>query len=247
MALWNDGSSPTIADLQKYESDILQVATVEEIDLSRKLEIARGIISSDLRDFLRRQTGVEGSALEDVVVTEPLHRWVVMMTLQLTYRDAHYRQLAERYKGKWTEYSEQARQARRDCYEYGVGRVRRPLGRPSAPKLLVSSGGGTAAGTYYFRVSRVGTGGVESEASEAAAVRLDTAANLEVQFSDENQAGEGWHVYGGGFEDQLSRQSTAPLAFASKWAVLAMQSGKKPSDGQAPDLYIRQRNLLWRG
>ncbi len=246
MALWKDGSSPAIADLQRYESDILQVATVEEIDLSRKLEIARGIVSSDLRDFLRRQTGAEGSALEDVVVTEPLQRWAVMMTLQLTYRDAHYQQLAERYKGKWMEYSEQARVARRECYEYGVGRVRRPLPKPDAPTILVANGGQVSAGTYYFRASRV-AGGVESEASEVAAVTVTTGSAIQVQFADENLAGEGWHIYAGLFEDELTKQSGSALAFGATWGQTQIQPGARPGEGQQPDFYIRQRNLLWRG
>ena len=98
MALFTDGPMNGAADLQNYESAILDVAAVERIDLSAKAVLAQQEIATEVTLFLMRRFPLQEYPLatpvrqkigvSDVVVTEPLRRWHAHKTLAMVYRDA---------------------------------------------------------------------------------------------------------------------------------------------------------------
>src|SRR5258708_25146659 len=122
MPLFNDGPINNEQDLQNYETAVLNVAGVEEIDLGTKLVLAQDEIGTDLLAFLLRRGTVnaqpgwigQSSMLRrkigtgDIVVTPPLKRSHALLTLARVYRDAYNNQLNDRYKGKWQAYEQDA-------------------------------------------------------------------------------------------------------------------------------------------
>src|SRR5256885_237860 len=113
MALFNDGPASSIEDLQGHDTQLLDVANVEGIDVTRKLALAQEEISMELATLLSRlnvaaetgtTTGVPG--VSQVVVTSPLKLWLTFRALELVYRDSYNSQLNDRYAGKRDEYHE---------------------------------------------------------------------------------------------------------------------------------------------
>ncbi len=110
MALFTDGPASTIEDLAAQDSQILDVASVEGIDLTRKLALAQEAAAMDLEAAL----GGRGSTswqfglrlalprptLENIVVTPALRLWHTYRTLEMVYGDAYYSQLNDRYAKK---------------------------------------------------------------------------------------------------------------------------------------------------
>src|SRR5262245_37327637 len=135
MSLWTDSSCPSVSDLISYDGGILEVATVEGLNLSEKLQLAHNEISSELVAHLLRTSQSSGKVpdLSDVVVTEPLKRWTAFHGLALAFRDAHFRHLSERYKGKWTEYDRLAQRARDSLFLTGIGKATHSIPRAAAP------------------------------------------------------------------------------------------------------------------
>jgi hypothetical protein len=110
--LLTDGNPNDSVDLQMYESAILNVASIEGIDLDVKLSLATEEISETILDILldhtrsvwpmanlRRTIGVS-----DVVVSPQMTRWHALHTLAVVYRDAFNNQLNDRYQQKLEEY-----------------------------------------------------------------------------------------------------------------------------------------------
>ena len=107
MALFTDGLVSGLEDLMAYDSQLLDVATVEQIDVTRKSALAQEEIGLQLITFLNRlhfmdqpfwttkQTG-----LNDVVVTAALKLWHIYRTLETVYGDAFSSQLNDRYAAK---------------------------------------------------------------------------------------------------------------------------------------------------
>ena len=149
--LLTDCNPNTPEDLRVYESAILDVANLEQIDLGGKLNLARWEIAEDVLEVLldhtrytylqanvRRQIGVS-----DVVVTYPMKRWHALHTLEVVYRDAFNNQLDDRYQAKFNEYYELAKDARTSTMKYGIGLVATPLSQAPAP--VVSSAATSSA------------------------------------------------------------------------------------------------------
>jgi hypothetical protein len=251
MALWKDGSAPKISDLTQYEGGIIGVASVESIDLEDKLTLARLEVSTCLRRFLEGQVSTSSvdKTLDEVVVTEPLARWVTMLALSLAYREAHFSNLSERYKGKWNEYRLQATAARDELYLSGVGCVSRPLERPGAPTIVMVAGS-APPNTYYLATSWLDSLGNESEASEVSvAVLPGPEGSVQVTPQAPVQLAVAWNIYAGLSDSQAQRQNSVPLDLTDSWVVPqgGLLSGPGPTSGQLPDYYVRGKNYLWRG
>src|SRR4051794_41015094 len=116
MGLWIDKSTPRIEDLERIDTRVSQVATLEGIDVAAVIATVQEEIDSQLEGFLNE-------ALGDVVVTERLRRWSVYAGLAMIYRTAYFSQMSERYEARWKEYESRARQARQENFEAGVGRT----------------------------------------------------------------------------------------------------------------------------
>src|SRR5689334_1908872 len=113
MALFSDGPASTIEDLHGHDTQLLDVANVEGIDVTRKLTLAQEDLGLELRVLLARLSGSSdvgilgsGPGIDHVVVTPPLKLWHTYRALELVYRDAFNSQLNDRYAGKRDEYHE---------------------------------------------------------------------------------------------------------------------------------------------
>jgi len=251
MALWKDGSTPKIVDLTRYERGIIGVASVESIDLQDKMDLARLEVGTCLKRLLesRRYVTSIDQTLSEVVITEPLARWVTMLALSLAYREAHFSNLSERYKGKWGEYRLQAAAARDELFLSGVGCVSRPLCRPSTPTVAVMAGQ-APPNTYYVAASWQDSSGNESEVSEiSVAVLSEPGSSVEVSLQAPPSLAVAWNIYAGLSDSQVERQNSAPLNLTDRWVMplTGLVAGPEPSSGQLPDHYVRETNYLWRG
>ena len=263
MALFTDGSISTIGDLLSYESAILDVAKTEQIDLTRKLKLAEEEISVDLQAFLSRlnDTGefdpLPGLTevtpwwrLNQIVVTEPLHKWHTFRALSLTYRDAYNRQLNDRYQGKWTEYETLGGWASGALFETGVGMVSDPVPRAAQPQITTVAGT-LAASTYFVSVTWIGRTGAEGAPSDLLSLTVPASNGLIVTAGSPPAGATGWNVYAGYSGADLSLQNGAPLKASQPWIEPAtgLKKGRAAGDGQHPETFLQPsgRRLILRG
>src|SRR4051812_10531675 len=145
MALFTDGALTSIEHLRAHDTQLLTVANVEGIDVTRKLELAQDEISVQVAGMLARQSAPPG--LEQVVVSKPMRLWHAYRTLELVYRDAYHNQLNDRYGGKRDEYRGMAQWAYEQVIRVGLGIASRPA--PKAPPPEVTPVAGSLEdGTY---------------------------------------------------------------------------------------------------
>lgn len=245
MALWTDRTKPEIADLERYESGLLEVASIEKIGLSEKLEAARDEVGTELETFLQRES--QRSAYQRVVVTEALHRWTALHCLSLFFQDAQLNQVSDRYRAKSEMYARRSLEAKRQLFTNGVGIVANPLRRPTPPQLSQTTGT-QAAGTYFFRISW-SAGTAESEASEVRAITTTVPSAIVVAPSGVPDGVTRWNVYGGSEEGAVSRQNRTELTIPGVWTLPAggFIVGDPVPDGQLPDSWIQKSNVIPRG
>src|SRR4051794_23807345 len=150
MALFTDGAITSIEELSGYDTQLLTVATVEGIDVSRKLLLAQEELSVEVTGLLGRQS--VAPALEQVVVTTAVKLWHAYRTLEMVYRDAYHSQLNDRYAGKRDEYRTLAQWAYRQVLQGGLGVAADPVARATPPQVI-PAGGNLGDGTYYVSVA----------------------------------------------------------------------------------------------
>jgi len=265
MALYTDGSISNLSNLRDQETGILDTAHAEGVDLTTKLRLAQEEIGVEVVAFLLehgRDVCSEETLrrLSNVVITPALKQWHTFHTLELAYRDLYYNQYNDRYAEKWKEYGRLARAVAALLFETGVGIASDPVGRAAAPALSWTPGT-MAAGTYYVRVSWVRATGTEGGASEAVALVTAEGSQLVVTPPAESQpegcatsqpegcVTVGWNVFVGGAAEETALQNDAPLAPDSTWTmpVMGLRTGRGPSDGQSPDLYVKVSRTYRRG
>ncbi len=248
MALWKDASTPTVHDLRLYESGILDMASTENVDLGDKLLVARREVGNELQAYLHEDMNTAAADLNRTVVTPHLRQWLVLHTLSVVYRDAHFNQVSPRYKGKWNEYAALANEARRNLWIAGVGLVHNPLYRPGGPQVATISGP-QPAGSYFVRVSWVSDMNEESEASEIIGVVKMSQGLIAVTVSGAPSGVMGWNVFVGTSEDTVRRQNQGIISVADTWTEPSggLVNGESPGHGQDPDVFIRRQNILMRG
>src|SRR6516164_5839448 len=105
MALFTDGDVSSIEDLRGYDTQLLDVANTEGIDVTRKLKLAQDEIAAEITAMLSRRAWFKAPLDPGrVVVTPPLKLWHMFLSLELVYRDAYRSQLNDRYAGKRDEF-----------------------------------------------------------------------------------------------------------------------------------------------
>ncbi len=248
MALFTDGFISTIEELLGYESAILEVAKTESIDLTTKLKLAQEEVAVDLEAFLARQNDPRG--LDQIVVTESLHKWHTFRTLSVTYRDAYNRQMNDRYEGKWKEYERLANWAAGALFEAGVGMVNAPVPRPDRPQAGTVAGPQGAA-VYFCSITWVNAAGAESAPSTTTAITAAAGNALSITALNAPDGVTGWNVYAGYSGDDLTLQNDMPLGADRTWveAASGLRRGRAAGSGQEPDSYLRQsaRRIFDRG
>ncbi len=258
MALFTDGPLISTAELQRYESGILGVASVESIDLAAKMGLAQAELANQILLFLMHRMPSRDAwevqwtfrprrDVRDVVVTEPLRQWQAHKTLAIVYRDAYNNQLNDRYLGKWAEYEKLAKTSSRTYFQVGVGVVADPVPKAAIPNLSAVPGMGSA-GTFYIVCTWVNQAGQEGSASDIGQITTSDGQQVVVTPVSPPSNAAGWNVYLGLSPITMGLQNTVLIGINTSWtAELAPQPGNLPGPGQLPTWFFVDHREIQRG
>jgi hypothetical protein len=128
MALFTDGPASSMEDLTAQDSQLLDVASVEGIDVTQKMALAQDELALELNALLTRLSSSEqlfrlaaDSNLGSVVVTPALKLWHTFRSLEMVYSDAYNSQLNDRYAGKRDQFHLSAKWAYDMLVAAGIG------------------------------------------------------------------------------------------------------------------------------
>ncbi len=248
MALFTDGNISNLADLEGYDSAVLDVAKTEAINLSTKLRLAETELGLQIEAFLLRKSTLRSrQRLDQVVATEALHRWHTLHTLALAYGDAFNSQFNDRYEGKWKEYVRLSKDAGELFFRGGVGMVSRPIPRAKPPVISLVAPGSTAPTTYIVQVAWRSAGGATGAASEEVAVVAQNGEQLEILAIDPPAGAAFYDVFAGFVAGETARQNPSPTPAGTAFTLLGVVDGPRPGAGQAPDFFLYLNRVLQRG
>jgi hypothetical protein len=259
MALFTDGPVSTIEDLSAQDSQILDVAGVEGIDLSCKLALAQEAAAIDLEAALGRGTrmavgpfgcgpGMAGPyRLENIVVTPALRLWNTYRTLEMAYGDAYFSQLNDRYAKKRDEFGRLGRWAYERLILTGIGIAPRPVAQAATPDVEPTAGT-VPDGTYYVTMAWANAAGEEGASAIAASITT-AASGFAVTPKPGREAYPTWNLYAGTAPETMTRQNTQPVAAGTPWIQTSALTtgGNAPGRGQAPSYYHVLPHVLQRG
>jgi hypothetical protein len=243
MALFSDGSISTVEDLTAHDSAVLDVASVESIDVTKKLKLAEERLGMELTNFLPA-----GDSLDRVVVTPAIRLWHAFHALELMYRDAYGNQLNERYAGKRDQYGALAKWATEKLLDSGIGMASSPVGK-AEPAELSYCAGNQASASYYVTAAWVNTRGQEGAAAEWKAITVPDQNILNVRAAAAPSGAAGWNVYVGFSPETMSRQNDPLLGVTEAWlqSRAVTTSGEVPGTGQSADYTRAVTRTLQRG
>jgi hypothetical protein len=260
MALFTDGAVTSIEDLRGHDTQLLNVATVEGIDVTRKLALAAEelcIEVAGLLDQLRTPPGIyevagllgglnTPPAIQQVVVTPPLKLWHIFRTLEMVYGDAYNSQLNDRYAGRRDEYHEMAKWAYNQVIRSGLGITSNPVKQAATPVPRPSSGG-LADGTYYVAIAWTNVAGEEGASSAPATIQV-SGSSFAVQTTAPPNV-KGWNVYCGTSPATMTMQNSATLALGQTWEQpdTLSTTGRLAGNGQAPSYRLPVPRTIQRG
>jgi hypothetical protein len=254
MALLVDGRISTVADLQAYDSTVLEAASSGGVDLEVKLGVAEQEVLIHLTAFLLKHRDRIPSAaggepdLSAVVVTPALRQWHTLRALALTYGDAFHGQVNDRYERKMRHFEEQARKAVDSYFETGVGLVTDPIHRARQAAILTGSVG-PAAHTYAVSVAWRNNRAERGALSIPVNVTTSDGESLQILAIEPPENVNSYDVFAGVSEATLTLQNDQPVAMGTWWAMppTGLKDGIRPGDGQQPDYWIRHERILRRG
>src|SRR5208283_586226 len=191
MALFTDGPASSMEDLTAQDSQLLDVASVEGIDVTQKMALAQDELALVLNALLTRLSSAEhllrlaaDSNLGSVVVTPALKLWHTFRSLEMVYSDAYNSQLNDRYAGKRDQFHLSAKSAYDMLVAAGIGVASVPVPRAAIPTVTAAAppapGTPLPDGTYYVTVAWVNAGGEDGACAIPATVAT-TASSLLVQ------------------------------------------------------------------
>lgn len=253
MALLTDSDLITVRDLLAWESDLLETADRERVELETKIDLGtaeiRTEVEAELDKIPRNGSGGGASAVSaaNTVATPGLLRWAHSRILELFCFECYGHQLNDRFRMKFEHYRKQAEAARRDYLLRGIGVVDLPLPKPSALSFAPCPGS-LPAGTYYFAAAWTNGRGQQSSLGTLATATLNSAAGLVLEAMNAPATASGWNVFAGNTPDLLYRQNTAPVALGSPWTQTGILNLSMPFlSGQTPDRYLRPQRIFQRG
>lgn len=243
MALFTDGPATSLEDLAAQDSQLLNVANAEGIDLTVKLGLAHEAIGLELEELLQRGSSYR---LTNVVVTPALRLWHTYRTLEWVYRDAFHSQLNDRYAAKRDQFRELSKWAYNRLVQAGVGITLMPVPRAPSPALRLGAGG-LPEGMYYAAMAWVNAAGDEGACSTASAIEVSGTGFVAGARSTPADV-IGWNLYAGTAEDTMTRQNASPLGLGDEWPVSALvETEARPGRGQAATLSHGISRVLQRG
>lgn len=254
MALFTDGLISDLDDLTAQDSQLLEMASNEGIDVSRKLALAQDELAAELIVLLNKLSSANQVLwaaakpnLGNIVVTPPLKLWHTYRTLEMVYRDAYNSQLNDRYGGKRDQFHQMAQWASEKLIQIGIGVASNPVPRAATPQ--VSAAPGTLPdGTYYISAAWVNAGGEEG-ASSLPAVTTLAGSTVQVQAAAPPDGATGWNVYIGDAPETMVLQNGSTIHAGQIWqqtAALAT-AGQAPGRGQGPTYLKPVPRMIQRG
>ena len=253
MALFTDGPISSIDDLSGYDSQLMQTAGAEGIDVTRKLALAQEDLAMSLTAQLEKMRLADDYSrptrgLERVAVTPALKRWHSYHTLETVYADAYNNQLNDRYAGKRDQFHLLAVEARMQLGEIGVGMVFNPVRQAATPTVTAASGATLAAGTYFVTSAWTNHAGEDGAAAAPADITL-TGGTFQVTPGSAPANATGWNIYVGRTPDQMFRQNQSPLGGAAVWQQpgAPATTGRMAGTGQEPNYLQLVPNVIQRG
>src|SRR5664280_707087 len=191
MALFIDGPVSSVEDLAAQDSQLLDVASVEGIDVTQKLALAQDELTLELNTLLTRLSHVDQffwiapqPDIVRVVVTPALKLWHTFRSLEMVYSDAYNSQLNDRYAGKRDQFHSRAKWACETLVLAGIGVASVPVPRALTPAVTAAAspapGTPLPDGTYYVTVAWVNTAGEEGACAIPATIAT-TGSSLLVQ------------------------------------------------------------------
>jgi hypothetical protein len=226
MALFTDGLISTVEDLTAIDSQLLDVASTEGLDITRKLEAAQEEIQVELETLLDRWR------IKQVVTTTALRIYHTYRTLEAVYADAYNGQLNDRYAGKRDQFHRKAKWAYDKLLQSGVAIAADPVPRASTP-LVIPAAGSLGDGTYYVTMTWLNAAGEEGGAATPAT--FDTvSSSLMVEPGPAPENAKGWNVYIGAAPDSMTLQNANAIAVGNAWLQPGplLPGGRPPGQGQ---------------
>jgi hypothetical protein len=249
MALFTDGLISSIDDLTAKDSQLLNVASVEGIDVTRKLASAQEELQIELESLLHRLSYLEQPAprLDHVVATPSLRLWHQYRTLEMVYGDAFNSQLNDRYAGRRDQFRDKAKWAYDKLIQNGVGIAADPVPQASTPQLAAAPGA-LPDGTYFVTIAWLNRAGEEGVAATPALIST-VGSTFSVRAGAAPRSAAGWNVYVGTSPDVLALQNAQALAPGDTWLQpgAVMQTGETPGSGQEPSYWQPVPRLIPRG
>jgi hypothetical protein len=223
MALFTDGPASTIEDLTAQDSQVLNIAASEGIDLTVKLRLTNEMVGMDLEELLRRASGFD---LSHVVVTSPVRLWHTYRTLENVYRDAYNNQLNDRYAGKRDQFRELSKWAYDRLVQAGIGIALQPVPRAATPDVRQTLGGVLPDGLYYVTMAWINSAGDSGVCANPGTI-LVTGSGFRVEPQAAPAGVAGWNVFVGMDQEAMWRQNAEGIAPDAPW----IQSGGWLSEG----------------
>jgi hypothetical protein len=255
MALFTDGTPSCILDLTARDTQLLNVAVAEGIDVTQKLVLAQDELALELGTMLSR-TSFHDQALcltlqpdlGSVVVTPPVKLWHTLRALELVYADAYCSQLNDRYAGKRDQFRHMAERAFEKLIETGIGMAACPVPQAASPIVVPVPGPALPDDTYFVTVAWVSGQGEEGASAIPAAVTT-SAGTLSVRLGPPPRNAASWNVYVGTAPDIMSLQNPSPLALGQLWLQpdTLQTGGRAPGSGQSPSFIQPVPRLIQRG
>jgi hypothetical protein len=254
MALFIDGCISGLDDLAAQDSQLLDIASEESINVTQKMALAQETIGLDLVSMLRDGESfswplwlIREPRLDQVVVTPALKLWHTYLSLEFVYRDAYSDQLNDRYGAKRDQFHLLAESARERLIEIGLGIVADPVRQAATPQLIAIPGS-LPDGTYYATMSWVNQKGQEGASAVPEAITTSTST-FEVQPANAPACAAGWNVYVGTAPQSMYLQNTGVLVVGTVWQqpVALTIGGAMPGNGQKPTFQKAVPRLLQRG
>src|ERR1051325_19402 len=201
MAMLLDGPPSTIEDLTLRDSDLMNLALSEGIDLTAKLKLAAADIGITVESMLlsarsSRSFGQPQPGLKHIAVTQQLKLWHIYASLRLIYQDLYYTRLNDRYRAKMTLYREEETRMLDEVRTTGLGVVFDPLPQALAPNIR-SVQTSDAGGVMYVAVAFVNLRGEEGLMSVPVEADTQDGSASSVTLSALADNALGWNLYAG--------------------------------------------------
>ena len=254
MALFTDGPPSSIEDLAAQDSQLLNVANVEGIDVTQKLGLARDELEVELFSLLNRNSRMyevlwvpAKPNLNTVVVTPPLKLWHTYRSLEMVYADAYNSQLNDRYAGKRDQFHALAKWAHEKLIQNGLGITGLPVAQAGTP-TVVAAAGSLPDNTYYITMTWVNRNGEQGTSATPAAFSTTSSALL-VEPGTPPANATGWNVFVGADPGSMTMQNGSPIAAGENWlqANPPSTTGQMPGDGQEPSYLLPVPRVIQRG